>query len=1068
MRKTMTWVILLLLAAGTAAGMWSYHVWNHSDLLLRETLLARLTTMFPGWNFSIVRTRFDFQGRIHAYGVRLTTGEREERFVDADEVILSIDGGRLADPEPLIRRIEIVRPTIRLTRDPEGHWNWEQLPKVQLPGGMLPEWQSDRMTLTARIERPDGAEPLIQELSGGAFQLIPAGRREYKARISGRPGIAEVARLEGKWHLDAKSWEVRGELGRLQVDDVLITTVSEFSPEFREGLDRWVRLARAKFRPPLAEGVETDLEFEDSPLGVSLTSDVVFRLSQSSLGMPLDYSASLQLLDGQITNPPVDFPLTALRGSASFDARQILVENFRAQSGGVGIELRSGRIERQDDLRPARFEVQVSELPLDDRVVALLPASARKLYLESRPTGRVDVQATLETDGRSPWKIEWSINPRDCTARHVDFPYLAEGIEGEVSQRDGIIRVALKGFAGRQPIRMSGETVNPGPEAESSYEITVDGVPIDARLREASPPTLRKVIDALQVTGSIGGRVLLKRPAGLKQPTVPYVDVTLRGGTLLPRSFPYSLTKATARVRGSGNTWRFTGCKGWHDRTLVTGSGAFQPDDGQVPRLSMKFSLEDLRFDRALYEALPDDFRGLWYEINPEGNCHVDGTLDWAPSENRKPTIHLDSELIDASVALRSFPYPIRNIHAWVSLAPGRVTIREFEGRHDETRLRAEAVATIADDGEWRFRFEPLFVDDLDPGISFRRALPGTLRSVIDSFDLRGDVSLSGMFELRGVRGDDCPVTAAWNLTSVYTGASMTAGVELKEMHGRSHFTGTWDGEAVRGSGKIALDSVKALGYQLQDVQGPVRIDDQKLVLGSRAVLEQQGAVTEIPDGERLTARFIEGVLAMDALIRLGEPMRYDVRVGLRNGELQRYAQLYMSGGSKLAGVINGVMYLSGQGTDFRQLKGNGRLVIEPAALYELPLLIAIFRVLSLQPLDNTAFNRAQFDFSVRNGLVLFDRMNLQGDSISMVGTGTVRMNDKRVNLDFYSAGGRKQLPIPIVREVTNELSKGWVGVHVEGTLRDPRPTTRPVPVLDDALKKLLGVFDMRPAVRRP
>jgi hypothetical protein len=228
----------------------------------------------------------------------------------------------------------------------------------------------------------------------------------------------------------------------------------------------------------------------------------------------------------------------------------------------------------------------------------------------------------------------------------------------------------------------------------------------------------------------------------------------------------------------------------------------------------------------------------------------------------------------------------------------------------------------------------------------------------------------------------------------------------------------------------------------------------------------ERGNATEIPDGERLTASFLGGVLAVDSLVRMGEPLRYDVRVGLRNGLLERYNQLYLSGAGRLSGVLNGVLFLTGTGTDFRQLKGNGRLVIEPADLYDLPLLLAIFRVMSLQTAEVAAFDRAQFDFNVRNGLVNFDRMNLQGESISLFGRGTVRINDRRIKLDFYSASGRRQIPIPILREVTNELTKGWVGVHVEGTLRDPRPEVRPVPVLDDALKKLLGVFDNRPPLR--
>lgn len=86
--------------------------------------------------------------------------------------------------------------------------------------------------------------------------------------------------------------------------------------------------------------------------------------------------------------------------------------------------------------------------------------------------------------------------------------------------------------------------------------------------------------------------------------------------------------------------------------------------------------------------------------------------------------MELDAEVKEASLALRSFPYPMRNITARVAYREGEVTIRQFEGHHDQTRLRTEAVGTINEAGEWRFRCEPLFVDDLDAGVTFRRALP--------------------------------------------------------------------------------------------------------------------------------------------------------------------------------------------------------------------------------------------------------------------------------------------------------------------------------------------------------
>jgi hypothetical protein len=191
--------------------------------------------------------------------------------------------------------------------------------------------------------------------------------------------------------------------------------------------------------------------------------------------------------------------------------------------------------------------------------------------------------------------------------------------------------------------------------------------------------------------------------------------------------------------------------------------------------------------------------------------------------------------------------------------------------------------------------------------------------------------------------------------------------------------------------------------------------------------------------------------------------MRYEVRSTLQNGNLRQFAQLYMSGNNRLAGLMNGKVHLTGVGTNPKSLSGTGNLVISPAALYELPVMAQIFNVLSFVPPDKTAFNRATFAFAIGGGQVIFERIDLIGDAITLVGNGTVNF-DGAVRLGFASRMGRRTVPIPIVHEMLNATTKGWVGVDVRGTLRDPRPEVR---TLDDALRRLLNVFDPRMPPRR-
>jgi hypothetical protein len=118
---------------------------------------------------------------------------------------------------------------------------------------------------------------------------------------------------------------------------------------------------------------------------------------------------------------------------------------------------------------------------------------------------------------------------------------------------------------------------------------------------------------------------------------------------------------------------------------------------------------------------------------------------------------------------------------------------------------------------------------------------------------------------------------------------------------------------------------------------------------------------------------------------------------------------------------------------------------------------------LRLVPPDKKAFDEARFVFDIKGGLVHFGRIDLVGNSLNLVGHGTVNF-DGSVRLGFASQTGRLQWPIPIVRETINELTKGWIGVDVQGTLKDPKTRVRSLPQMDDALRRL---FEPRAAMRK-
>jgi hypothetical protein len=151
-----------------------------------------------------------------------------------------------------------------------------------------------------------------------------------------------------------------------------------------------------------------------------------------------------------------------------------------------------------------------------------------------------------------------------------------------------------------------------------------------------------------------------------------------------------------------------------------------------------------------------------------------------------------------------------------------------------------------------------------------------------------------------------------------------------------------------------------------------------------------------------------------------------------------------------------------------RHCRGNGRSPAPPAAcygklwlrnadIYELPVMVALLKILSIKrPLDTTAFTASDIDFRINGEDVYLDRMVFDGDAISLKGTGEVNF-DRRVHLNFYTLVGSESRRIPIVWPLLADASRRILMIEITGTLDEPVTTRHVLPGLNSTLQQLFS-----------
>ena len=1075
-------MIVLVLLITVAVGGGAYWFYSQSNELLRGEALRQLSELAPDLKFGIERAAYDLSGRACLYGLSVQLPGDVEPALYVPETLLTLDQQQMTDfTNVTVQRVRVVKPLVRVTRHANDRWNWQGI-LVRSGGGSqpLPDVEIEHGTVVVELQR-DGRATRKLKLNDLNLTTQPTAARQVALVVSTRIDPAGPLNATVDLNLDGFPLTVDATWKNFPVDDGLLQLLGDVSPLVEEKLQQ-ARRSMAELaakqvaavsvpQPPLsgptASGHSSAMRLESrvqlppvstpAEFGLTCVCDLTAKFHLDEVGVPPRFQVMATLKSGQLSNALLPFPLYELGGVLYIDDREAIVRGLHAENGSVRLTFDANAVAGGTP----QVELHAKGLEIDEPLKARLPEAARNLVNSIGLTGvcDVDVKSRLEET-----KVNWDVDLRlsKGTVAHEKFPYRVRDVTGTVALRNNVAQIEGQGTAGGMPLTMSGTVKNPGPDQDADIFIGIERVPIDAELLAAAPPVVSRVFSEMNLKGQGDVRFRARRPAGPGQRFQLNLAVKLLDSSASFKGFPYAVNCLSGLVFWDGDTVQFEGLKGEHDGAVLTAVGRYQrlPAPG---RLDLSIRTENAAFDRALESAIPTSLRQVWSEFQPQGRFDCDTKISWVPGqpcEVELPNIQVK----EAEIQLVSFPWPIHDLKCDLTYLAPKLEVKSFSARHDDTHIHGRGIATVQPGDQWHMRFEELFIDDLVPNATFRKALPEQLRLVCETLNPTGKFSISGPVDLYGPQLMADHMSAAWNAKMVLAGCAVNAGVRVEDIHGRINLQGRFEGQQTELSGQLDLDSISVfrqpsgLAHQVTRVAGPIRLLDGQLTAGSRAVVLPAKGTTSPTLSEQIVGEAIDGKLTLNAVVDLRTEPDYRASLTLTKGRLERYAQKYLRGQSDVAGIMNGWLNLSGRGTSAEQVQGRGKLLIAPAALYELPLFVQMFRTLRLDASDRIAFDQAAVDFNIGNSRFNFNRIVLEGQAISLRGQGYVRF-DGEMQLDFLSMMAQSRLRVPFLNEIANRLSRGWVGVKVTGTVGTPQTQTIPFPEFDDSMKQFLATF---------
>ena len=782
------------------------------------------------------------------------------------------------------------------------------------------------------------------------------------------------------------------------------------------------------------------------------------------------------------------FKLPLFDGTASLDENERLAFSFQSEEGTPSMSV-TGNYAAILSKPFGKTKVESNGIPLDEKLLRFLPEGCRKELESLHPSGSADLRLTVcdrNADGGAPLRDKaLTIDVRDASIRYDRFPYPISQISGRIESRNGVWTFRdFRGTGGAAELKAKGgiAPAADGRGREFTLDVRLDRFPIGEELRDAvTAPHLKELLAKLHLQGRSGADVRIgyreaDKKFSLAFEAYPIPELT----SIRPDHFPYELKELDGvlvyrdgaitipNLRGKNGPMTFSaqvGCR-------------FAPGGSWAIDIA-PYTVDQLHLDHQLQNAVPSALLTLLEQLKISGYFNTSGAVSFRKQGPNAPV----EAVWDTDVILNQ---NVADLGVPVESVCGRATLRGTVSEGGPLQLHGE------------LNLDNLCVDDLqitrltgplwysDDRILFGNTVPpaeelpiyqneflrSRLRPVPNgpaAVPLPGNIGPGNLNSgdpsaaaiLRGQSENIAPVGYAAQ-TDPYNPFRIKSGA----MAG-SNLQSSPNAQNTRQFSGMPNNQQNSSADELLRASDP-----------TRSLQSLQAAENALLSGRPLSGRLFHGQASLSGVVRLTRPISYQLSFLLKDGNLNDITRDLTEEAGRLNGKVTAHVQLQGEGKNIATLRGSGGVVLKEAELYELPQIIKILQTLSIKEPDRAAFNSSYVDFRVFGNRLSLDRTILEGNALTLFGSGwlTIEGKERLIDLEMNSRLGNADSRIPVVSDVIGGAGDQIARIRVEGPLSDPSirqerfpgikkawwsvfPDSAPDPAERPAEKKKRGLF---------
>ncbi|MCH7814217.1 MAG: hypothetical protein IID40_09380 [Planctomycetes bacterium] len=391
------------------------------------------------------------------------------------------------------------------------------------------------------------------------------------------------------------------------------------------------------------------------------------------------------------------------------------------------------------------------------------------------------------------------------------------------------------------------------------------------------------------------------------------------------------------------------------------------------------------------------------------------------------------------------FAMTVSELVGTITLRPSRIELSDVMGRCGEAIGTVEGYIVRRDEGvQGRLA---LLVKEMPFDEELRRELPWRLRRAWNNLRPRGRFTLDlPRLEFRQpANGAD----ANWEFEGALElhDVGFDVGLRVRHLDGRLTGSGQIEpgGEGLSVIADLNLEQVEVNDRRITELTGQ---------------LVRSGAARQLVLSDLRGKMYGGAVQATVQLDQAAAQGRYACNANLTQVHLDGFLAAGREDHTarrEVAGYVNARVHLSGQTGDPKSVRGGGRVGIEEARLFRLPLMLSILDVLGLAAPGGGDLQSATAEFFVSGPRVELRDILIRGNTVAMVGAGALQRSPTQLDLRLVAVSPHRWFRLPGLTEFLEGASRELVEIRVRGGLSDPSISAAPLPSLGGALETLLG-----------